>query len=732
MNRGLSRYFCISVCVLCMCLFAHTVRANNPPVAVDDGPFVDDEDPDNPIAGSVANDFDPDPGDAIVSYSVKVEPVHGTLVSFDEVGGTFQYQPDPDWNGTDYFTYKPFDGDVESVNIGKVTLKVNPLEDVPEPDDQSLTTQMNVPIQITLSAVSTDKWTDPDTVDAYEITSSTNGTPSATDSQTFTFTPTVDFTGDAVIKFRAQDTDLNWSDANGIDNDTPAGYADGTVTVTVTNDLKITGVYPSGYALEQHPITGDTYYNDRTYILRYLPESFKDDQYYLIKTNNDDKYVSDTSFLKLDVNQGVRVYIGYDVRASAIPGWMTTAGFTVSSITAGIAGSEGGGSRMVLYEQDYTDNRIVLGGNDGLTTGAQSNYVLIIKSLTSGIGSLEANQLPVAVADSDVAAVTLGTAVNFDATGSSDPEDTTVGIWSWDFGDGTGTSAAESPAYTYPEIGTYCAVLTVTDGSGGSSRDSVTITVNEVPANEVQITGVGPSSFSAERLFRGSQLYTDRSYTIISMPDLIEGKKGIRTVNDYKTSTSSGLLAFTVDEDVTLYVLYDQDRTTLPSWLSGFTDVGDVVTSAATMDVLESPSTYPAGQILLGGNHSGSGDGLQNYVVLVDGASDDSCGTSVSENGWYYKDDTDGDGLPDWFETGKLLDTYTVDTNGDTIMDEDEDNGSSSTYFAEWQVIKNTKEEKKDAGGGGGCVPGPVSGLPLAGLLAAAVFGLAIIRLRRK
>jgi PKD repeat protein len=411
---------------------------------------------------------------------------------------------------------------------------------------------------------------------------------------------------------------------------------------------------------------------------------------------------------------------------------MTTAGFTVSSITAGIAGSEGGGSRMVLYEQDYTDNRIVLGGNDGLTTGAQSNYVLIIKSLTSGIGSLEANQLPVAVADSDVAAVTLGTAVNFDATGSSDPEDGTVGIWSWDFGDGTGTSAAESPAYTYTEIGTYCAVLTVTDGSGGSSSDSVTITVNEVPANEVQITGVGPSSFSAERLFRGSQLYTDRSYTIISMPDLIEGKKGIRTVNDYKTSTSSGLLAFTVDEDVTLYVLYDQDRTTLPSWLSGFTDVGDVVTSAATMDVLESPSTYSAGQILLGGNHSGSGDGLQNYVVLVDGASDDSCGTSVSENGWYYADDTDGDGLPDWFETGKSLDTYAVDTNGDTIMDEDEDNGSSSTYFAEWQVIKNTKEEKKDAGGGGGCVPGPVSGLPLAGLLAAAVFGLAIIRLRRK
>jgi glucose/arabinose dehydrogenase/PKD repeat protein len=55
-------------------------------------------------------------------------------------------------------------------------------------------------------------------------------------------------------------------------------------------------------------------------------------------------------------------------------------------------------------------------------------------------------------------------AVNFDGSGSSDPDGDTLS-YSWDFGDGT-TSTSASPLKTYTTNGVYNAVLTVNDGKG--------------------------------------------------------------------------------------------------------------------------------------------------------------------------------------------------------------------------------------------------------------------------
>jgi hypothetical protein len=67
---------------------------------------------------------------------------------------------------------------------------------------------------------------------------------------------------------------------------------------------------------------------------------------------------------------------------------------------------------------------------------------------------------------------TVNSTVTF-TNASSGPIDT----YSWDFGDGVGTSTVASPQYAYSAIGTYTVKLTVT-GPGGSDSQSASCDVN--------------------------------------------------------------------------------------------------------------------------------------------------------------------------------------------------------------------------------------------------------------
>ena len=95
--------------------------------------------------------------------------------------------------------------------------------------------------------------------------------------------------------------------------------------------------------------------------------------------------------------------------------------------------------------------------------------------------SILLNAPPVAVPGPDHR-VSVGESVAFDAARSFDP-DGRITAFAWDFGDGSGSSAAGEP-HAYASPGTYTARLTVTDDSGlpnATASATTTIIVNAPP-----------------------------------------------------------------------------------------------------------------------------------------------------------------------------------------------------------------------------------------------------------
>lgn len=84
-----------------------------------------------------------------------------------------------------------------------------------------------------------------------------------------------------------------------------------------------------------------------------------------------------------------------------------------------------------------------------------------------------ANRAPVAAAIGNPTNGPAPLNVAFDATGSSDPDGDAL-TFSWNFGDGT-TGTGATPTHTYAQAGTYNAVVTVSDGRGGSATATVRI-----------------------------------------------------------------------------------------------------------------------------------------------------------------------------------------------------------------------------------------------------------------
>ena len=106
-------------------------------------------------------------------------------------------------------------------------------------------------------------------------------------------------------------------------------------------------------------------------------------------------------------------------------------------------------------------------GNDGNGGISSTSTVITVNNV---------NRPPTADAGGPYTGV-VGVAVNFDGTGSTDPDGQAL-TFAWTFGDG-GTGTGDSPTHTYATTGTFTVGLTVTDPDNESDSDQTTATIGD-------------------------------------------------------------------------------------------------------------------------------------------------------------------------------------------------------------------------------------------------------------
>lgn len=151
---------------------------------------------------------------------------------------------------------------------------------------------------------------------------------------------------------------------------------------------------------------------------------------------------------------------------------------------------------------------------------------------------------------------------------------------------------------------------------------------NEKPTEDDLITQVSTKSeksYKVTKLANGINAYSDRSYTITSVPPYMNGISFLQTAMDDKKNNTDSFLTSFLKKDAIVYVCYDPRAKTLPAWLQDWTKTGDRIelTDPGTpyVDVysklIEYGQTYP-NPFILGGNLASPAVGAQmNYLLAA-------------------------------------------------------------------------------------------------------------------
>ncbi len=119
---------------------------------------------------------------------------------------------------------------------------------------------------------------------------------------------------------------------------------------------------------------------------------------------------------------------------------------------------------------------IEIGPNDG-----DVYYLAINAGELRHVRYVGENRPPVAVAGADKLAGLTPLTVNFNSTGSNDPDPGQAITYDWDFGDGSAHSAAANPMHTYAANGTYTVRLWVTDSLYLTASTTLSVQAGNTP-----------------------------------------------------------------------------------------------------------------------------------------------------------------------------------------------------------------------------------------------------------
>jgi hypothetical protein len=218
---------------------------NDPLVANPDSVTVNESDPAGATFDVLANDTDADSGDTLSLSSYDGTTISNGILT-QVGGGTFNYVPDPDFTGTETFTYVAADPSGATASA-TVTITVTPVPDAPLAGDDAYVTPQDTPLSIGAPGVLGNDG-DPDgdslTVQTSPVSGPANGVVLISSDGSFTYTPSSGFTGTDSFTYRVDDgTGLS---------------ADGVVTITVTSGPVLTSTLyfqPSGPSIDVWDMT---------------------------------------------------------------------------------------------------------------------------------------------------------------------------------------------------------------------------------------------------------------------------------------------------------------------------------------------------------------------------------------------------------------------------------------------------------------------------------------------
>ena len=134
---------------------------------------------------------------ATFTYTIVGQPANGVLSGS---GPTFTYTPAANFHGSDSFTFRVNDGARDS-NTSTVNISITAVNDAPAANSQSVTTNSNTPVAITLTG------NDVETADlVFEVTANpAHGTLSGTGAN-LTYTPNTNYSGPDSFAFTVRDS----------------------------------------------------------------------------------------------------------------------------------------------------------------------------------------------------------------------------------------------------------------------------------------------------------------------------------------------------------------------------------------------------------------------------------------------------------------------------------------------------------------------------------------------
>ncbi len=152
------------------------------------------------VTGNVlANDTEVD-GDDMMIHGIS-NPEHGTV--FYQGNGIITYTPDPDYCGTDSFTYTVIDR-VGGESTTTVTIEVTPVNDAPSSHYDQVTTDEDTPV-VTGSVLENDSDIDGDVLTVVAYGQGSHGSVSYNDDGTFLYTPENNFYGTDSFTYTVSD-----------------------------------------------------------------------------------------------------------------------------------------------------------------------------------------------------------------------------------------------------------------------------------------------------------------------------------------------------------------------------------------------------------------------------------------------------------------------------------------------------------------------------------------------